>query len=106
MIDGRGRTTANHPAIRELFSDLPQAVLHNHYGPTESHVVTAFELPSEQTQWPTRQLSSGPALRPDRPARSETGQITQDTEGELLLGGDCLAHGLFGPGRTTAGPFP
>ncbi|HEV7490284.1 MAG TPA: AMP-binding protein, partial [Rhodanobacteraceae bacterium] len=32
------------PAIRALFAALPGAVLHNHYGPTETHVVTAHEL--------------------------------------------------------------
>ena len=40
------------PAIRRLFERLPHAALHNHYGPTESHVVTAFELTGPAGTWP------------------------------------------------------
>ncbi len=40
------------PAIRALFAALPNAVLHNHYGPTEAHVVTAHELSGDSTRWP------------------------------------------------------
>jgi len=32
------------PAVIKLFSQLKTCVLHNHYGPAESHVVTAFVL--------------------------------------------------------------
>ena len=32
------------PPIRELFNRLPDCTLHNHYGPSETHVVTALTL--------------------------------------------------------------
>ncbi|MYM28287.1 amino acid adenylation domain-containing protein [Duganella sp. CY15W] len=39
------------PAIRRLFTQCPQARLHNHYGPTESHVVTAHVLTGAPDSW-------------------------------------------------------
>ncbi len=85
------------PAIRALFRQLPQAVLHNHYGPTESHVVTACELPGEAAQWPEIP-SIGAALPHVRLALRdpETGAIDASDTGELLLGGPTLAHGYLG----------
>lgn len=40
-------------AIRTLFLRLPGVRLHNHYGPTETHVVTAYTLPEDPASWPT-----------------------------------------------------
>ncbi|SHM69443.1 amino acid adenylation domain-containing protein [Duganella sacchari] len=39
------------PAIRRLFAQCPQARLHNHYGPTESHVVAAHVLTGPSESW-------------------------------------------------------
>jgi amino acid adenylation domain-containing protein len=40
-------------AIRELFNSRPELRLHNHYGPAETHVVTACTLPEDASTWPT-----------------------------------------------------
>lgn len=40
------------PAIAEWFRQTG-AGLHNHYGPTESHVITAHSLDQDMDQWPT-----------------------------------------------------
>jgi amino acid adenylation domain-containing protein len=40
------------PEIIELFRQLPGCRLHNHYGPTETHVVTALTLTGEPSSWP------------------------------------------------------
>ncbi len=82
------------PAIRALFRALPDSVLHNHYGPTETHVVTAYELGGDAAAWPElppigRPLPHVRAVRADEALRPVTGL----GEGELLLGGDCLAAG-------------
>jgi amino acid adenylation domain-containing protein len=84
-------------AIRWLFQRLPQAELHNHYGPTESHVVTAHELTGDVKQWPDIP-PIGVALPHVRLALRdpETGAITQALQGELLLGGQTLANGYLG----------
>ncbi|MGR9099769.1 MAG: non-ribosomal peptide synthetase, partial [Gammaproteobacteria bacterium] len=39
------------PAIREFFSTHPSR-LHNHYGPTETHVVTSCLLSEKAAEWP------------------------------------------------------
>jgi amino acid adenylation domain-containing protein len=39
------------PAIRRLFDGRGAARLHNHYGPTESHVVTAHTLAGATEEW-------------------------------------------------------
>ncbi|NJL53250.1 MAG: amino acid adenylation domain-containing protein [Hydrococcus sp. SU_1_0] len=39
------------PAIANWFSQQPNCTLHNHYGPSESHVVTAYTLTSSPETW-------------------------------------------------------
>jgi amino acid adenylation domain-containing protein len=39
-------------AIRSLFENIPHARLHNHYGPTETHVVTSFLMEGDVSLWP------------------------------------------------------
>ena len=40
------------PQIAHLCSSLKELKLHNHYGPSESHVVTAYTLTGEVKDWP------------------------------------------------------
>jgi len=94
------------PAIRRLFERLPEAALHNHYGPTESHVVTAFELLGDARAWPEIP-PIGTALPHVELAIRDVdhgGPADGDT-GELLLGGDTLAHGYLGQPERTAERF-
>ncbi len=82
------------PALRSLFTALPDAVLHNHYGPTETHVVTALELAGNPYAWPELP-SIGTPLPHVRVllVDDQLNEVAEDQEGELLLGGDCLAAG-------------
>lgn len=41
-------------ALRDWFGGMPQASLFNHYGPTETHVVSAWRLPPVARDWPLR----------------------------------------------------
>jgi amino acid adenylation domain-containing protein len=90
-------------AIRALFERCPDAGLHNHYGPTESHVVTAHELYGAPAEWPPIPPIGKPlphvkiALAPIEDAA--------EGEGELLLGGDCLAEGYLGRPELDEGRF-
>lgn len=94
------------PAIRALFRSLPDARLHNHYGPTESHVVTALQLGDDPDTWPERPSIGKPlphvklALR-----RPHLATAAADGEGELLIGGDSLADGYIGQPEMTAQRF-
>lgn len=96
------------PAIRALFAALPGAVLHNHYGPTETHVVTAHELSGDPAAWP--ELPPIGAPLPWVEVRVVDGEGSVDaaagsTEGELWLGGDCLAAGYIHRPELTAERF-
>jgi amino acid adenylation domain-containing protein len=94
------------PAIRRLFEQLPAARLHNHYGPTESHVVLVHELPAQVSEWPAIPPIGRPLAHVLLALRDEQGQCRADARtGELLLGGDCLAHGYFGSPTLTAERF-
>ena len=101
------------PDIRALFGRLGGAVLHNHYGPTETHVVTAFELAGDAGTWP--QIPPiGSALphvrvwlRPvqDDDAPEPHTAPSELAQGELMLGGDTLAEGYLGRPDLTAERF-
>jgi amino acid adenylation domain-containing protein len=94
------------PAVREFFTKLPGCRLHNHYGPSETHVVTAHLLTGPPGQWP--------ALPPiGRPIQNAVVYLTDadlqpvpDGEaGELLIGGACLARGYVNQPELTAERF-
>jgi amino acid adenylation domain-containing protein len=89
------------PAIRAFFSALPGAVLHNHYGPTETHVVTAHELRGDAAHWP----DFPPIGMPLPHARVQIEDADHDGAGELLLGGACLADGYVNQSGLTAQRF-
>ncbi|MBX3622878.1 MAG: amino acid adenylation domain-containing protein [Rhizobacter sp.] len=96
------------PAIRALFQRLPGAELHNHYGPTETHVVTAHELRGDAAAWP--QIPPIGAALPHVAIAlraEEGGALLPDGAGvgELLLGGHTLAHGYLGRPELTAERF-
>lgn len=101
------------PDIRALFGRLSSAALHNHYGPTETHVVTAFELHGDASDWPQiPPIGSAlphvrvwlrPAQDDDAPeAHTAPSELSQ---GELMLGGDTLADGYLGRPDLTAERF-
>jgi len=94
------------PEIRRLFADAPGCHLHNHYGPTETHVVTAHELDGPPETWPAavpigRPLSNVhiEILNDDRR------RVADEIAGELHIGGDCLARGYQGRPDLTAEQF-
>ena len=88
------------PAIRDLFRRLPGAELHNHYGPTESHVVTAHELRGDVASWPEIPPIGLPLPHVTLAVRNE-----EDGAGELLLGGETLADGYIGRADLTEERF-
>ncbi len=94
------------PAIAALFAALPQAVLHNHYGPTETHVVTAHELTGDPAQWPPQPPIGKPLPHVQvRVVDADLIEVAEGCEGELLLGGECLAAGYIHRPELTAERF-
>ncbi|MGN6518530.1 MAG: non-ribosomal peptide synthetase [Dokdonella sp.] len=94
------------PAIRALFAALPGTVLHNHYGPTETHVVTAHELAGDPAAWPELPPIGAPLPHVRvRIVDAALAPLADGTEGELLLGGECLAAGYIHRAELTAERF-
>lgn len=93
------------PAIRNLFKRVPGAELHNHYGPTESHVVMAHELKGDPASWPEIPPIGLPLPHVRLALVNTQPDPDGHTTGELLLGGDTLAHGYLGRPELTAERF-
>lgn len=71
--------------------------LHNHYGPTESHVVTAYPLPTDVGKWPELPPIGSPIANVQIYLLDKQMQAVPNGEsGELYIGGICLAHGYYG----------
>ncbi len=94
------------PAVVELFERLPGCRLHNHYGPSESHVVTTHTLGREPREW----AFHPPIGKPLANSRIELlgpglDRVPQGAPGELYIGGVCLARGYLGRPDLTAERF-
>ncbi|HET7845573.1 MAG TPA: non-ribosomal peptide synthetase, partial [Xanthomonadales bacterium] len=92
------------PGIRRFF-ERTGARLHNHYGPTETHVCIGMEVPGDAHDWPEM-----PAIgKPFPYVRAKLGAIADDEStdgsGELLLGGGCVANGYVARPELTAERF-
>jgi amino acid adenylation domain-containing protein len=88
--------------VREFYHRRPGRRLHNHYGPTETHVATAYTLPVDVGDWPL----SPPIGRPIANTRVfilDTGLelVPPGVVGELYIAGAGVARGyLRRPGLT------
>jgi hypothetical protein len=91
------------PQIRSLFTRLPGARLHNHYGPTETHVCTAFTLPENPADWPLLPPIGLPIAQTQ--AALFNAEQTPASEGELYVAGACVAAGYFRKPELTAERF-
>ncbi|MFD9410730.1 amino acid adenylation domain-containing protein [Streptomyces sp. NPDC059989] len=86
-------------------------LLHNHYGPAETHVATAWTLPASVADWP----ATPPIGKPVDGARAylldgSLLPVPPGVTGELHLAGEALARGYLGrpdltAERFTADPF-
>ncbi|MHB8242804.1 MAG: non-ribosomal peptide synthetase [Solirubrobacteraceae bacterium] len=84
-------------ALRSFFAAHPGCTLVNQYGPTESHVVSAFTLTGPAAGWP----ALPPIGKPIANARihlldSHDQPVPIGVPGELHIGGVSLARGYLG----------
>ncbi|MFI7101823.1 non-ribosomal peptide synthase/polyketide synthase [Streptomyces sp. NPDC050161] len=98
------RLQLNEP-VRDFFRETPRR-LHNHYGPAETHVVTAHSLPHSESAWPTdppigRPVANTRAYVLDGALRVVPPGVT----GELYVAGAQLARGYLGQPGLTASRF-
>jgi amino acid adenylation domain-containing protein len=95
------------PQLVEFFTRVP-ATLHNDYGPTEAHVVTAYTLTGPARAWP----ALPPVGRPIDNARvyvldDHGGPVPPGVPGEVHVAGPCLARGYLNrPGLTARSFLP
>lgn len=102
-----GEALKTTPALRSFFKSLPDSTLHNHYGPSETHVITAFQLPKDPDTWAPLP-SIGQAIDGSFVdlLNSETLlPVSGSEEGELFLGGKSLAEGYIHRPDLTAERF-
>ncbi|MFZ5442712.1 MAG: amino acid adenylation domain-containing protein [Myxococcota bacterium] len=94
------------PQVVKFFEQLPGCTLFNHYGPSETHVVTSLKLEGAPSTWPKlpsigREIANvttrivGERLEP----------LPRGQEGELLLGGVAVARGYLERPELTAQKF-
>ncbi len=105
-VDTAGEQLQITRPVAALFTRLPECRLFNLYGPSETHVATAYALPGPARSWPslpsigvpvanTRIRLLDPALAP----------VPIGAPGELWIGGDCLARGYLSRPDLTAERF-
>lgn len=81
------------PEIVELFAALDGARLHNHYGPTETHVVTTLTLSGDPCLWPTLPTIGQPIENARIYTLDERRQVVPlGAIGEIYIGGENLAR--------------
>jgi surfactin family lipopeptide synthetase A len=94
------------PAIARMFTWLPGCRFSNQYGPTEAHVVTEHVLTGEPGTWeampPIGRAIDGVRIRV---VDESLTPVAAGGEGELLLGGGCLALGYWNRLELTAERF-
>ncbi|KOG56393.1 hypothetical protein ADK38_43315, partial [Streptomyces varsoviensis] len=84
-------------AIRRWFAGMPGARLHNHYGPTETHVVSALCLDGDPAGWPARPAIGRPVAGAWLRVVDEAGEaVPPGSPGRLLIGGTMAAPCYLG----------
>jgi amino acid adenylation domain-containing protein/FkbH-like protein len=92
--------------IATLFERLGNCTLHNHYGPSESHVVTAFTLTGAPASWPALPPIGRPIANTQIHLLDEKlAPVPSGEQGEVFIGGDCLARGYLNQPELTAERF-
>ncbi len=94
------------PAISQWLSKLSDCTLYNHYGPSESHVVTTFTLTNSADTWPLLPPIGRPIANTQIYILDEYLQpVPVGVAGELYIGGVPLARGYFNRPELTQEKF-
>jgi amino acid adenylation domain-containing protein len=94
------------PAISQWFSKLGDCILHNHYGPSETHGVTTFTLTNSVDTWPLLPPIGQPIANTKIYILDKYLQpVPIGVPGELYIGGVCLARGYLNRPELTQEKF-
>ncbi|MFE5679892.1 amino acid adenylation domain-containing protein [Streptomyces erythrochromogenes] len=101
-----GEALVPGPALLRLLDEDPSRRLHNHYGPTETHVVTACEVPLDTARRP-QDIPLGDALPNVRVyvLDEALSPAPPGAVGEVYLAGTALARGYHDQPARTAERF-
>ncbi|MHC5744030.1 MAG: non-ribosomal peptide synthetase [Nostoc sp.] len=94
------------PAISQWLSKLTDCTLHNHYGPSESHLATSFTLTNSVETWPLlppigRPIANAQIYILDKYLQP----VPIGVPGELYIAGVLLAQGYFNRPELTLEKF-
>jgi surfactin family lipopeptide synthetase A len=94
------------PSVAAFCAQLPVGSLHNHYGPTETHLVTHFALRGVPNEWPALPPIGAPIANARTHILDRRLQpVPVGVLGELYIGGDGLARGYLNRPERTAESF-
>ncbi|WP_392535134.1 non-ribosomal peptide synthase/polyketide synthase [Nostoc sp. C117] len=94
------------PAISQWLSKLTDCTLHNHYGPSESHLATSFTLTNSVETWPLlppvgRPIANAQIYILDKYLQP----VPVGVPGELYIAGVLLSQGYFNRPELTQEKF-
>ncbi|MEH2261607.1 amino acid adenylation domain-containing protein [Nostoc sp.] len=94
------------PAISQWLSKLSDCSLHNHYGPSESHLATSFSLADSVETWPLLPPIGQPIANTQIYILDKDLQLVPiGVPGELHIGGVSLARGYINRPELTQQKF-
>jgi amino acid adenylation domain-containing protein len=94
------------PQISKFCERMNDCVLHNHYGPSESHVVTAYSLHAPVSSWPTLPPIGRPIANTQMFILDKNLEPTPiGVSGQLCIGGASLSRGYLNQPSLTAQKF-
>ena len=97
LITVAGEALSIAPPLREFFAAHPHCRLVNHYGPSETHVVSAHNLSGDPARWPALPPIGRPLPNLRLSVRDARGvEVPQGAVGELYVAGPALALGYLG----------
>ncbi|MCG0286192.1 non-ribosomal peptide synthetase [Streptomyces sp. PSAA01] len=106
LIAQGGEALALHGPLRGFLGQLPERVLRNHYGPSESHVVTTHVLEGDVTGWPASPPIGRPVINSRMYVLDDALQpVPIGVVGELYLAGNQLSRGYLKRPALTAERF-
>lgn len=93
-------------AILNFFQTLHHCRLYNYYGPSETHVVTAYEFPKNLSEWP-EYPPIGRAIHHTKILILDENQqpVADGVSGEIYIGGMNLALGYVNQPQLTQDKF-
>jgi amino acid adenylation domain-containing protein len=92
--------------VVKFFNAFSHCSLHNHYGPSESHVVTSYSLTGPPNSWPAYPAIGKPVANSQMYLLDQRlNPVPLGTMGELCIGGVPLARGYLNRPDLTAERF-